>query len=116
MGPAGETDLGEHPARVRESTRWRRAAEGRAEGHAQPPARSEHLRVGWKPPTLSQRFLAKGSRSALLFLAEQAADRGLDALLLGGFVQRVLAAVATAGVARGAVLRACRALGTENDL
>ena len=43
---------------------------------------------------------------ALLLLAKQAADGGLDALLLRGLVQRVLAAVAAAGVAHRPVLRA----------
>lgn len=59
------------------------------------------------PPTLSQRLLAAKPRAALFFLAKQAADGGLDALLLGGFVQRVLAAVTAAGVAHRAVLGAC---------
>ena len=40
----------------------------------------------------------------------------IDALFLWGFVQRVLPARAAAGVVRGAVLSACRALGREMDL
>ena len=55
-------------------------------------------------------------RPALFLLAKQAADGGLDALLLWGFVQRALAAGAAAGVIPGAVLRACGASGRENDL
>ena len=56
------------------------------------------------------------SRLALFLFAKQAADGGLDALLLRGFVQHVLVAGAAAGFAPGAVLTACRALGRENDL
>ena len=57
-----------------------------------------------------------GVQPALFLLAKQAADGGLDALLLWGFVQRALAAGAAAGVVPGVVLRACRALGREKDL
>lgn len=55
-------------------------------------------------PTLSQRLLADVPRAHLFLLAKQAADGGLDALLLGGFVERVLATVTAAGVAHRAVL------------
>ena len=76
------------------------AGRGLAEGtRCSPPLHSE-------APTGPQRLLARVSGPALLLLAEQAADGGLDALLLRGFVQRVLAAVAAARVAHGAVLRA----------
>ena len=64
-------------------------------------------------PTWSPGILAGVAGTALFFLAKQAADGRLDALLLGRFVQRVLATVAAAGVAHGAVLRACRAGGRE---
>lgn len=55
-------------------------------------------------PTWSCGLLASVAGTALLFLAEQPANGGLDALLLGGFMQRVLATVTAAGVAHGAVL------------
>ena len=55
------------------------------------------------------------SRLALFLFAKQAADGGLDALLLRGFVQHVLVAGAAAGFAPGAVLTACRASGREKD-
>lgn len=74
---------------------------------------------GWgllRTPTLSQRLLADVPGAHLLLLAKQAADGGLDALFLGGLVERVLATVTAAGVAHRAVLGACRASGTEEDL
>lgn len=83
------------------------------EGHPRRPPAARSL---WETRTWPQRLPAREPGAALLFLAEQAADGRLDALLLGGFVERVLAAVAAAGVAHGAVLRACRASGTENNL
>lgn len=64
-------------------------------------------------PTWSCGLLASVAGTALLFLAEQPANGGLDALLLGGFMQRVLATITAAGVAHGAVLRACGAWGQE---
>ena len=45
-----------------------------------------------------------GAWSTLLLLAEEAPDGGLDALLLGCLVQRVLTAVTAAGVTTLAVL------------
>lgn len=70
------------------------------------------LGVVGRTQTLAGALLAGGAGGAgpaLLLLAEEAADGGLDALLLGGLVERVLAAVAAAGVAVLAVLEASRA-------
>ena len=72
---------------------------GRGTRRSPPPPRGE-------VPTGPQGLLAGVSGPALLLLAKQAADGGLDALLLRGLVQRVLAAVAAAGVAHRPVLRA----------
>lgn len=59
-----------------------------------------------RPPTWSRGLLAGVAGTALLLLAEEPADGGLDALLPGGLVQRVLAAAAAAGVAPRPVLGA----------
>lgn len=48
--------------------------------------------------TLAGRVLARDAGSSLLLLAKEASNGGLDALLLGRLVERVLAAVAAAGV------------------
>lgn len=62
----------------------------------------------WSPLTLSRQLPTGVARPALVFLAKQAADGGFDALLLGGLVQRVLAAIAAAWGAHGAILGASR--------
>lgn len=62
-------------------------------------------------PTLARRVLAGDAGSTLLLLAKEASNRGLDALLLGCLVERVLAAVAAAGVAALAVLQAGQTVG-----
>lgn len=56
--------------------------------------------------TLALRVLAGDASPSFLLLAKEASDGGLDALLLGRLVERVLAAVAAAGVAALAVLQA----------
>lgn len=48
--------------------------------------------------TLAGRVLARDAGSSLLLLAKEASNGGFDALLLGRLVERVLAAVAAAGV------------------
>lgn len=56
--------------------------------------------------TLAGGVLAGNAGSTLLLLSKEASDGGLDALLLGCFVEGVLAAVTTAGVTTLAVLQA----------
>lgn len=53
--------------------------------------------------TLAGGILPGNAGSALLLLPKQASNGGLDALLLGRFVEGVLAAIAAAGVAALAV-------------
>lgn len=104
---------GVRPAKPHSFCHWDGGRHARRTGHAgggnvtatSPPATA--ARTLWETRTWPQRLPAREPRAPLLLLAEQAADGRLDALLLGGFVERVLAAVAAAGVAHGAVLRAC---------
>lgn len=60
---------------------------------------------------MAGRVLARNAGSTLLFLPKEAPDGRLDALLLGRFVEGVLAAVATAGVTTLAVLQASKTAG-----
>lgn len=104
---------GVRPAKPHSFCHWDGGRHAQRTGHAgggnvtatSPPATA--ARTLWETRTWPQRLPAREPRAPLLLLAEQAADGRLDALLLGGFVERVLAAVAAAGVAHGAVLRAC---------
>lgn len=65
--------------------------------------------------TLARQVLAGDASSSLLFLAKEASDGGLDALLLGRLVERVLAAVAAAGVTALAVLQAGQTDGQRDN-
>lgn len=66
--------------------------------------------------TLAGRVLAGNAGSALLLLPKEASDRRLDALLLGRFVERVLAAVTAAGVTALAVQQACQTVAPNSNL
>lgn len=70
---------GEHPAGVADPTQGRGTRQ--AQGHTPPNS--------WQLETLTlpQRLLAHVPRAHLFLLAKQAADGGLDALLLGGLVE-----------------------------
>lgn len=57
--------------------------------------------------------LARNAGSALLLLPKEASNGRLDALLLGCFVEGVLAAVAAAGVATLTVLQTSQAAGVK---
>lgn len=62
---------------------------------------------------MARRVLPGNAGSALLLFAKEASNGRLDALLLGCFVEGVLAAVAAAGVAALAILQAGEAAGRE---
>lgn len=66
--------------------------------------------------TLAGGVLAGNAGSALLLLPKEASDGRLDTLLLGCFVEGVLAAVTTAGVTPLAILQASQTVGAKGEL
>ena len=115
LGPTEKTDASSAPAPRRTLSLSDRSLVGQRGRHRRdmpagpPPSQRGSAHLVLRPP-------CRVSRPALFLLARQVADAGPDALLLPGFVQRVLAAGAAAGVAPGAILRAGRASGREKDL
>lgn len=61
--------------------------------------------------TLAGGVLARNAGSSLLLLPKEASNGRLDTLLLGGFVEGVLAAVTTAGVTTLTILKASKTVG-----
>ena len=115
LGPTEKTDASSTPAPRRTPSVSDRSLVGQRGRHRRdmpagpPPSQWGSTHLVLRPP-------CRVSRPALFLLAKQVADAGPDALLLPGFVQRVLADGAAAGGAPGAVLRGGRASGGEKDL
>lgn len=61
--------------------------------------------------TLAGGVLARNAGSSLLLLPKEASNGRLDTLLLGCFVEGVLAAVTTAGVTTLTILKASKTVG-----
>ena len=114
LGPTEKTDASSTPAPRRTPSVGDRSLVGQRGRHRRdmpagpPPSQWGSTHLVLRPP-------CRVSRPALFLLAKQVADAGPDAIL-PGFVQRVLADGAAAGVAPRAVLRAGRASGREKDL